>query len=123
MHHDDDVRAVLERPSVAGLLVSSVPQVDVVQDRLQAELPSQAHGLVGAGVVHEHNLVDDILIQFSYCPRQRDFSVVGGQHNTDAATINHSASVWNAGGSEPAKGTDRNTVEPIRPVGRRKAGS
>src|ERR1700683_301604 len=106
MHHDDDVRAVLERPSVAGLLVSSVPQVDVVQDRLQAELPSQAHGLVGAGVVHEHDLVDNILVQFGYCPRQRDFSVVGGQHNTYAATINHSARAWTTGGPERAKGTD-----------------
>src|SRR6266568_3508478 len=102
MHHDDDVRAKLNRPPVAGLLVGPVAQVDVVEDRLQAEFTSQGNGMVGAGVVNEHYLVYDLSVKFGYCTRQREFCIVGRQHNADPAAINHAASVWSVGVRSPA---------------------
>src|SRR5208337_1239008 len=97
MHHDDDVRAKLKRPAVTGLLVSPVAEVEFVADRLQAQFTSQGNRLVGAGVVHEHDLVDDLLVKFGYGTCQRDFGVVGGQHHADPAAINHSASLRSVG--------------------------
>ena len=64
MHHDDDVRAELEHPPVAGLLVSPVADVEFVADRLQAKLASHGDRLVGAGVIDEHDLVDDFSVKF-----------------------------------------------------------
>src|ERR1700677_78897 len=97
MHHDEDVRAEIQRPPVTGLLVPPVTQVHFVADRLQAEFEGQGYGLVGAGVVDEHDLVDHIPVKFSYGTWQRDFCIVCGQHNADPAAVDHPASVWNPG--------------------------
>jgi hypothetical protein len=62
MHHDDDVRAELKYSPVAGLLVSPVASVEFVADRLQAKFTSHGDRLVGAGVIDEHDLVDDVSV-------------------------------------------------------------
>ena len=56
-------------------------------DRLQAEFARQLNCLVGARVIDEHDLVNDLLVKFSYGTCQRGGGVIGGQHYADPATI------------------------------------
>ena len=89
VHHHDDVRAKLERTPVTGLLVAPVAEVALVADGLEAEPVGQRDRLVGAGVVDEHDLVDDVAVQLRQRARQRGLGVVGGHHDSDSATVEH----------------------------------
>jgi hypothetical protein len=64
-----------------------------VADRLQAELAGQRDGLVGAGVIDEHQVVDDLAVELGDRPEQGRLGIVGGQHHSDPAVIQHSGSV------------------------------
>jgi hypothetical protein len=54
VHHDDDVHAELKRLPVTRLLVAPVAAVDLVADRVQAELAADRDRPVGACVIDEH---------------------------------------------------------------------
>ena len=62
-------------------------------DRLQPEPVRQRDGLVRAGVVYEHYLIDDVAVELGDSPSQGGLSVVSGQDYGDTAIIEHSGTI------------------------------
>ena len=62
-------------------------------DRLQTEPVRQRGGLVRAGVVYEHYLIDDVAVELGDRPRQSGLRVVSGQDYGDPAIIEHSGTI------------------------------
>ena len=89
VHHDDDVRSQPECLPVAGLLIPPVALVELVTDRLQAEFTGERDGLVAAGVIDEHDLVNDLGVKLGYRSRKCRLRVIGGQHDGYSTGINH----------------------------------
>jgi hypothetical protein len=47
--------------------------------RLQAESAGEWDGLVSAGVIDEHDLIDDLAVKLGQGPRERRLRVIGGK--------------------------------------------
>jgi hypothetical protein len=63
--------------AVAGLLVAAVPPVFRVDEHVQAQAAGHLHGAVGAGIVHQDDVVDVLQGQVAPGLLQRLLGVVG----------------------------------------------
>ena len=93
MEEHDDVGSEADRGLVTGDLVGAVAQVSIVADRRQAEVCGLFERVVGAGVVHQDYVVDDVAVELVERSLQRHRSVVSGQYHRNPLTVEHGASV------------------------------
>ena len=64
MHHDDDVRARLQRQPVAGFLVAAVTRVAFMDmDPHAQQRRRHRHGVITAAVIHQDDFVHDALLE------------------------------------------------------------
>src|SRR5262249_47996841 len=94
VQHENDVCAVGEGGVVAGLLVSAVAAVLLVNDGGQAEFAGDIDGVIAASVIDEDDFVDAIARQIIDGGLQGRFGVVSGQD--DDAAIERPSLVANA---------------------------
>jgi len=78
-----------ERMAIARLLVRAVSPVGFVHQVPKAELPGDRHRLVAARVVHQQDVVDDVVRNFGVGAPQRLRGVVGRHHDHDALAVQH----------------------------------
>ena len=78
-----------QRLGVAGLLVAAVAVVAVVGDGVDAELRRHRQCLVGAGVVDQQQVVDDVSRDLADGPFEGPGGVVGRQHDADPLAVDH----------------------------------
>ena len=89
VEHHGHVRAEPERLGVAGLLVASVSAIGFVDDGPQAESPGDLDRLVAAGVVGDHDLVDEVQRDLVVGPLDRAGRVVRGHDDDDFLPMEH----------------------------------
>ena len=90
VQHDDDVRTQAESRVVAGLLIATVAPIGVVLNRvLDAQRLGERQRVVGASVVDEHDIVDDVDRNLAIGPFQRPRRVVGRQNHDNLVTEQH----------------------------------
>jgi hypothetical protein len=89
MQHDDQIGAALERQPIAGLLIPALPNVAIMPDREDFMLARHIGCIIGAAVVDQDNVVDNILWDFAQRLLQRARRVVGWQHNADCLLADH----------------------------------
>ena len=89
MEHDDDVAPQRERLAIAGLLVGAVAKVLAMAKGLDPQLPRQGDGAVGAGVVDQDHVVDDIPRDLLPGLLQRLFRLVGGKDHGNRLAVEH----------------------------------
>jgi hypothetical protein len=86
-----EVGAALQSEPVAALLVPAVALVPLVAEHEQVEPSRHLHRIVGAEIVHEHDVIDDVHGDFPQRPLERAPGIVGRQHNADLLVIDHAA--------------------------------
>jgi hypothetical protein len=87
VQHDNNVGAQAQSSGIAGLLIAAVSPVAVVTDGVQAKFMGQIRCSVGAAIVGENNLVDDVVRNLVNSLAQRANGIVGRQNNCDLSSI------------------------------------
>ena len=71
VQHDHEIGAVLERHPIAGFLVPAIALVAVVPDCEDIVLARNADRVIGAAVVDQDDVVDNVLRDFPQRPLER----------------------------------------------------
>jgi len=84
VQHDDDVGAHLEGTVVAGLLVSAVSAILLVNRDVESEVVRDVDRLILRHVVDQNDVVNDVVRNVVVGPFERECRVVGRHHDHDA---------------------------------------
>src|SRR5215472_15437313 len=91
MYHHHDFRTGGKCLAIAGLLVSTVAIVAIMDESLNAELLSKRRRVVAAGII-DQNLDVDGFGQFADRPFERFCGVIRWHDHCDPFAVNHSRS-------------------------------
>ena len=109
MEEDDDVRPLLERSRVAGLLIAPVAAVLRVHEDLDPELACKPGGVVRAGIVHQDHRVGDSRGDVGHCLGEGALRAVGGHGDDDSCHGGEEATCYaSSSAASSASPTSRN---------------
>ena len=90
MQHDHDIRPEFEGFSVTALLVSTIALVLFVADNVSyAQLPGLFDGMVAAGIIHQHDFVNNVERNLSVCDLKRFFCIIRRKDHHHFLTVEH----------------------------------
>ena len=93
MNHDDNVRAFLQRETIAGLLIPAVTKVVCMRVGCHVwQRPGQRQRVVTAGVINDHDTIHNALSHdLVVRPAQRADGIVSRHDDHDLLAIYHKA--------------------------------
>ena len=89
MDHDDNIGPKSQSLTVACLLVRAVTEVLAVDERSNTELHGAGNGRVGAGVVDQENIINDIVWDCLVRLLKRLLGLVRWKDDHDALAMQH----------------------------------
>ncbi len=93
MQHGDDVGLACDRRPITRFLIRSIPAIFGMHDGCNPEVPGNLCRIIGAAVVHEDDLIHEVVGDSSVCRNERLRRIVGGHHDNDLLSVEHGASI------------------------------